>query len=445
MMRKISGRLVRPSLAAATVAALVTPLLLTDPSGAATSPHTRKQQPARATAPQVRKVQAPETFFPVTGGKAVRDLQTYSSGHPSTDLVTPCKAAVLAAHPGIARVTSTGRKKSKRPNRYVVQVLSKEQGGLATTAGRLSRAAVPNGATVAAGQRIGTVGVRTAKHACGLSFSVRSGSSWRNPSTWLRSYVGEAPPVGDLFGDPGFVIASFNLLGASHTRGSNKYPATSVRTTKEYRLLQSHKVDVAGLQELQQEQATQLQQLAKGTFGIYHFVGKKGRADTENALIWRKSAFQFVSGDTYDVPYFNGNIRHMPVVLLRDKTTGRTAYFMNTHNPADVNGRQQRWRDRAIQVERNKLSQLSRTGRAVFLTGDFNDQEEAFCPLTAQSLAFAPNSVPSTACDYPGGHSLDWIFAAGPTRFTWFLRDTSPREDRLSDHPLLVARAHLRR
>jgi endonuclease/exonuclease/phosphatase family metal-dependent hydrolase len=251
--------------------------------------------------------------------------------------------------------------------------------------------------------------------------------------------------VGALFDDPGFVIASFNVLGASHTRRSKKFPVASVRMTKEYRLLQSRKVDVAGLQELQAEQATQFDRLSRGAFGSYHFVGPKGRQDTENSLVWRKSRFQFLSGQTYDVPYFNGNIRHMPVVLLRDKRTGRSAYFMNTHNPADVNGRQQQWRDRAVQIERQKMLQLTRTGRAVFLTGDFNDHEEAFCPLTAKSLATSPNSVPSMACAYPGGKSIDWMFAAGPTRFSWYLRDTSPQAGRLSDHPLLLARAHLRR
>ena len=82
-------------------------------------------------------------------------------------------------------------------------------------------------------------------------------------------------------------------------------------------------------------------------------------------------------------------------MLLREKSTGRTAYFLNTHNPANVRGNAAHYRAQAIAIEKAKIIQLRATGRPVFLTGDFNDRQAAFCPLTANKLAISPNSIPS--------------------------------------------------
>ena len=79
----------------------------------------------------------------------------------------------------------------------------------------------------------------------------------------------------------------------------------------------------------------------------------------------------------------------------------------------------------------------------MFLTGDFNDRQKAFCPLTEDKLSISPNSIPSMTCAYPKQTSIDWIFAAGQARFSSFVRDTYPQRARISDHPIVQARAHL--
>ena len=88
------------------------------------------------------------------------------------------------------------------------------------------------------------------------------------------------------------------------------------------------------------------------------------------------------------------------------------------HNPASVRGDAAVWRAKAIQIERAKIIELRKTGRPVFLTGDFNAREKAFCPLTAGKLTITPNSVPRMTCVYPRQTSIDWLFAAGQTRFS---------------------------
>ena len=394
---------------------------------------------AATTDPKFRQVSPPNVFYPVTGTRSVRDLKTYNTRHRATDIKAPCGVNVYATHPGVAQiipgVTWAGK--------ALVRVVS-SSAGTTTYYGYLSRAVVTNNQPVQSGQWIGSVGRRPANGACQLYFSVFTRGVAQNASSWLSYYVGRIPPVGNLFNAPGINVASFNVLGASHTRSGGRFATAAVRMPKEWNLIQRYRTDVVGFQELQDEQAAQFMSLSGGQFESFHWRGRPdGPGDTDNSIAWRTSTMELVSTDTYDIPYFGGNIRHVPIVLLRQKATGRTAYFLNVHNPADVQGPAQRWRNQAVAIEKAKIVELRQTGRPVFLTGDFNDRQEAFCPLTANKLSISPNSVPNYACAYPRQSSIDWIFAAGQTRFSYFVRDTSTQSSNISDHPFVFTRAHL--
>jgi len=390
--------------------------------------------------PKYRKVAPPNVMFPVLGDKSIKDLKNFSARHRGTDITTPCSRGVYATHPGVAQVLTNPRSYSK----YVVRVVS-NSGGLVTTAGHLTSAAVTHGQVIQSGQPIGRTGRKSAKSPCGVYFAVRNAGKVVNPSTWLNTWVGKAPPVPKLFGTTGFNVASFNLLGASHTVRSSRFATFKPRLDRAMTLMNNYKLDVVGTQEFQE--STQFDYfVARGyakTWGSYYWNPAGKARDTENAIIWRQSKMEFVSGSTFDIPYFNGNIRHVPIVLLREKSSGRTAYFLNVHNPANVRGDAAGWRAKAIQIERAKIIELRKTGRPVFLTGDFNDREKAFCPLTAQKLTISPNSVPRVTCAYPRQSSIDWIFAAGQARFSYYLRDTYSQRANISDHPVVRARAHL--
>jgi hypothetical protein len=170
----------------------------------------------------------------------------------------------------------------------------------------------------------------------------------------------------------------------------------------------------------------------------------KNYAPTENSIIWRNSTMEFLEADYIEVPYFT-SIRKMPVVLLRHRATGRTAYFINVHNPASGvgYGDQSANRRKAVAIQRAKVIELRATGRPVFLTGDFNARSGAFCPLTAGKLMISPDSIPAYTCAPPPKMGIDWVFAAGGTRFTRYARDWKPKDLRLTDHPIVWARAHL--
>jgi hypothetical protein len=403
--------------------------------------------PAQAQrAPQDRAVTPPNVYFPVAG-KSAHDLKN-SGKRPGTEIKARCGNRVRAAHPGIAVVTSSP---ASGPNLVAIVTTV---GRLTTWYGYMKKATVTSGQVIQAGQVIGRVGKEGRAKFCSLYFAVRNNTGKNvNPSKWLNRSVGKPVGTTSMFDSWGIVVASFNTLGASHTKNDRKYPTYDVRTPQQVALLNSYGVDVAGLQEFQCKQRASFLATAGTTFGMWPddamvhsdlLHPAECVADTENSIIWRNSTMEFLSGYTIDVPYFDSP-RKMPVVYLRERATGRTAYFINVHNPASGvgYGNQTANRAAAIAIERAEVIKLRATGRPVFLTGDFNDRKPAFCGLTTGKLMITPDSIPAYGCAPPPSLGIDWIFTAGQARFTRYARDWRPKNLRLTDHPIVWARAHI--
>jgi endonuclease/exonuclease/phosphatase family metal-dependent hydrolase len=316
------------------------------------------------------------------------------------------------------------------------------QDGIVSTYRYLGSAAVENGQLIQAGQQLGVVAQSPASRRCEMTLHVQT-SRMEHAAIWINWWVGRPVPARVMYHDDGFELASFNILGANHTDpGGSKasWPNYDARMPATIELLDRYGVDVVGLQEFQWRQRTMLLNRTGDTWDVYP------KTQNDNAIMWRKSEFEFVNGRTFLVPYFDGRLTPMPSILLRDKDTGRTAYFMNVHNPATnrIRGNQDRWRYEAVKREREMMIILRQYGRPVFLTGDFNDRAKAFCPLTAGKLSISPDSVPSMTCRMPAKYYwVDWIFAAGQARSTSLTVDTSTVSRRVSDHPIVVTRTHI--
>lgn len=400
--------------------------------------------------PEDRTSVAPSVFFPAAARRA-HDLRT-AGKRPGTTIKAGCGTKVVAAHPGTAYVSSSPK---SGPN--LVTIVS-SPGRTTTYYGFMKSTSVVSGQIIQAGQEIGRVGRKGSaapKTFCSLYFAVKDNLGRNaNPSRWLDRLVGRPLNSTSLFGNWGFVVASLNTLGASHTRDGGGYPTYDVRTAGQYNLLNSYGVDVVGLQEFQEPQYNSFMNMSAGTFGVYPDQAtlddksspfmQGNYAPTENSIIWRNSTMELVSTDFIRVPYFVAP-RNMPIVLLRERATGQMAYFINVHNPASGvgYGDQSAARAQAIAIERQKIIDLRATGLPVFITGDFNDAAPAFCGITSQMLAISPDSIPSMGCAMPRSSGIDWIFAAGPARFTRYARDWKPKNMRLTDHPIVWTRAHL--
>jgi hypothetical protein len=243
-----------------------------------------------------------------------------------------------------------------------------------------------------------------------------------------------------------FGLASFNVLGASHTRNGARGRASGVvRIRWAAQLLARHDVDVVGFQELQQEQARELLRVTGGSYALYPGPGR-GR-DSDNSVGWRTSQWQLVTPTTISIPYFNGHHRSMPVVLLRNRATGVKAWFGNFHNPAETSRyhHQQHWRDLATDAEVAMANRIVATGTPLFVTGDMNERATYFCRFTARTRMHAARggSNGSDGCRAGRPRAVDWIFGSPTAAFSGYDEDRTHLVDITTDHPVISTRVHL--
>ncbi len=255
-----------------------------------------------------------------------------------------------------------------------------------------------------------------------------------NPS-FARPRPLALPPVAQ------FTVASFNLLGSSHTKSGGHSPGLASgpqRISGALRLMDQHGISVVGLQEFQPDQRATFQRQATG-WAMYPGLSL-GRRAGENSVAWRSDTWELVKPALVDIPYFKGRIRPMPYVLLRHTQTGVLAYFSTFHNPANIGGNMQRWRNEATRRQINLFRQLEAQGIPQFVTGDMNERDEYFCKVTgATPLVAAAGGSNSGRCAPPRPTQIDWIFGSPQVVFSRYVVDRSPLVRRTSDHPVVAA------
>ncbi|MDQ6688844.1 MAG: endonuclease/exonuclease/phosphatase family protein [Actinomycetota bacterium] len=243
-----------------------------------------------------------------------------------------------------------------------------------------------------------------------------------------------------------FRIASFNALGASHTAAGGdeaSRPSGATRALRASRLVQRGNFDVVGFQELQSVQRSTFLRAVHRTYQLY--PGDQLRSeDGENSIAWRADEWQLLKAASVPIAYFGGHPRNMPIVLLRDRATGLSAWFANFHNPADTNrfGKQGKWRviDKAQEI---KIFQaLQDTRLPVFVTGDMNERASYFCSVSQSArLVSASGGDVIGGCHPPAGGSIDWIFGSPGVVFSSYLSDRSPFVQSTTDHPVVSSDA----
>ena len=243
-----------------------------------------------------------------------------------------------------------------------------------------------------------------------------------------------------------FRIASFNVLGDSHTGpGGNKpafYPDGSARMNMAIATLRNNGIDVVGFQEFEASQYGMFASRA-GEYSLYPGLSLGDKSVRFN-IAWRSSAFTLVEAHSISIPYAGGSRIEMPVVLLESTTTKRRAWFANFHNPADTPslGNNARWRAEAAGIEIAHLTALhEQDGVPVIVTGDFNERDEIFCRFTAGGIfSAAAGGSTGGSCAPPPSMQVDWIFGSTGVAFDGYaVTDTG----RASDHAMVHAQATL--
>jgi len=243
-----------------------------------------------------------------------------------------------------------------------------------------------------------------------------------------------------------FQVSTFNLLGYGHTAKGGNRPGWASGTTRMHwavDLLNGAGIDVAGFQEFQTEQYNVFQNIAGGAWDVYPGTAL-GRAAVQNSVVWREDTWSLVEAHTIGIPYFGGDIIQMPYVLLENTLTGERVWFGNFHNPADAHGAAQRWRNIAVGRESALAASLHADGTPVIMTGDFNDREQAFCPMTARAPMQAANGGSTGGgCNPPSHMEVDWIFGSTDFTFSGYVADSGQLVRKTTDHPFVYATATL--
>ncbi len=244
------------------------------------------------------------------------------------------------------------------------------------------------------------------------------------------------PPVAE------FRMASFNVLGSSHTGGGGHHAwlaSGPQRIGGVLTLLDAHNISVVGIQEFQPNQRAAFQARAGG-WSMYPGLSM-GRRAGENSVAWRNDTWEMVRPGLIPIPYFSGRQRPMPYVLLRHKATGVQAYFSTFHNPANIGGNMQRFRNEATRRQIGLFNRLEGTGIPQFVTGDMNERAEYFCRVTGSTPLVSPaGGSNSGGCAPPRPSQIDWIFGSPKAQFSEYQIDRSPLVRRTSDHPILVTK-----
>ena len=245
------------------------------------------------------------------------------------------------------------------------------------------------------------------------------------------------PPVAE------FKMASFNILGSSHTRKGGHSAGRASGTQRMggvLQLLSSNAISVVGIQEFQPDQRQAFQSRAVG-WSLYPGL-RMGRQAGENSVAWRNDVWQEVEVHTVNIPYFNGRQRPMPYVKLQHRATGITAWFSTFHNPADTGNfrGQQRYRTEATNRQIALFNRLEGTGVPQFVTGDMNERAEYFCRVTSGTrLVAAAGGSNSGGCRPPTPTQIDWIFGSPGAAFSGYAAIRNDLVRRTTDHPLVVA------
>lgn len=359
----------------------------------------------------------------------------WASGHTGTDFSAPCGTPVLAAHGGTVVVETD----QPWAGPWLVKVTT-GPGQLTTWYAHMQAVTVQPGQTVAAGQPIGETGTLGNSSGCHLHFEVHptGGSIYAdnvNPTVWLAenigTTVGGAVPAGAPLAEGAEPVATFNLLGHSHTAPGGNRPGwapSAQRTRAAVDLLERHGVTLAGFQEFQPPQRDAFLTATAGRWRVWHPPG-----DTANAVAWRTDRWSLVDATTVSVPYFHGD-RPMPVVQVQH-ASGARLWVLSVHNPADARGPAAAKRAEALRRELAVVDRLAAQGFPVLLLGDFNDRGPFYCTVVAAGLTVAQPGGSSRPCRVPRPAYVDWVAGTPDVTFTGW-RAVPARG--ISDHPLIV-------
>jgi alpha-tubulin suppressor-like RCC1 family protein/endonuclease/exonuclease/phosphatase family metal-dependent hydrolase len=239
-----------------------------------------------------------------------------------------------------------------------------------------------------------------------------------------------------------FVATSFNILGSQHTEPGGGVPEWApgrLRSEWAANLIQRTSTGIMGFQEIQPDQIVTLDRIIGDRFDFWPGNANGPRAAWQT-VAWDNRKWELVTAENVDLPVL-GKSRPHPLVLLRNKATGKSTWLFNIHNSSKNTPERKAERRRALKKIVKQVVQKRKDGTPLILLGDFNDRTEAFCTVTGKTDLKATNggSFKKGKCHPPKNMGIDWIFASKDLRTQAFTRERNLMVLRITDHPVIYS------
>jgi len=239
-----------------------------------------------------------------------------------------------------------------------------------------------------------------------------------------------------------FVATSFNILGSQHTEPGGGVPEWApgrLRSEWAANLIQRTSTGIMGFQEIQPDQIVTIDRIIGDRFDFWPGNANGPRAAWQT-VAWDNTKWEMVTAENVDLPVI-GKTRPHPLVLLRNKETGKTVWLFNIHNSSKNTPERKKERRKALKLEVKEVVKKRQDGTPLILLGDFNDRTEAFCTITGQTdlEATMGGSHKNGKCKPPANMGLDWIFASKDLKTLSYTRGRNPMILRITDHPVVYS------
>lgn len=244
----------------------------------------------------------------------------------------------------------------------------------------------------------------------------------------------------------GLNVMSFNIRNGKAADGENSWDN---RKRDLAMSLDYEAPDIIGMQEVHDFQMEYILSECPQYAGTG--VGRDdGRNGEQCSVLWKKSRFtlldkgHFWLSETPDVPSVGWDAKYLRTavwILLKDRDSGKSFYFVNTH----LDNRGGLAKKKGLELIHNRMSSINVDGLPVVLTGDFNSQEydetiAGFNDVMANAREKAVISDSSDSFNAWGDKEkaavLDYIYYDGfdECEFFYTLKDGFNGRKYLSDH-----------
>lgn len=187
------------------------------------------------------------------------------------------------------------------------------------------------------------------------------------------------PPTETLPESHKFNVGSFNIYYSTHKRRWHlSHVMMPERMAKSVYVIEKY-LDLVGLQEVREDQWKLIQEkhMLGDDWGI--FPTRYATYASQNPIVWKRSEFKFLEGDTIDGPHVTLPGVHpnsTSQVKLLHEATGRTVYLINAHHPVgtDMQSAQARYDNAVWQAKYVKQLQENHPEALIIATADWNSR-----------------------------------------------------------------------